>query len=95
MARAPGAGNSVASHVAGQRASQWISTTKSLEVAQSRFGQHGVVAIDLSKVPGTVVDVSGGIPGLAPNTMLSRWAAKMQEVLIQNAVPAKAITVIK
>jgi hypothetical protein len=85
----------VASHVAGQRASQWISTTRSLETALGRFGQHGVVAIDLSKVPGTVLDVSAGIPGLAPNTMLSRWAAKMQEVLILDSVPANAITVIK
>jgi len=79
----------------GGRALQWISSTSLLEVAQGRFGQHGVVAIDFSKVPGTLVDVSGGIPGLAPNTMLSRWAVKMQEVLILDVVPAEAITVIK
>lgn len=52
VARAPEAGNSIVSHVAGQWASQWISSTKSLEVATSRFGQNGVVAIDLSKVGG-------------------------------------------
>jgi RHS repeat-associated protein len=48
--RAPGAGNSVASHLAGKKDSQWISTTKKIEIAQKKYGQHGVVAIDLSKV---------------------------------------------
>jgi hypothetical protein len=42
VARAPGAGNTPISHVAGQRASQWISTTKSPEIAEQLFGQHGV-----------------------------------------------------
>jgi hypothetical protein len=78
--------------VAGARASQWISTTRSLEVATSRFGQHGVVAIDLSKVPGTAVDLTRGIPGLSPSSMLSRWAVKMQEVLVRDRIPAEAIT---
>ena len=40
LARAPEAGNSIASHVAGARASQWISTTRSLDIAMSRFGQN-------------------------------------------------------
>lgn len=91
VARAPGIGNSPASHVAGARASQWISTTRSTEVATSRFGQNGVVAIDLNKVPGTVVDLTRGIPGLSPNTMLSRWAINAQKVLILDSVPARAI----
>jgi RHS repeat-associated protein len=91
-ARAPGIGNSVASHVAGARASQWISTTRSLDIATGRFGQYGVVGIDLSKVPaGSVVDLTGGIPGLSPNTMLSRWAVNAQELLILDEVPAEAI----
>jgi RHS repeat-associated protein len=95
FARAPGAGNSVASHVGGKQATEWISTTKSLEVATSRFGQNGVVAIDLNKVTNKVVDLSKGIPGLNPNWMLPKWAIKTQEVLIQNSVPANAITKIK
>jgi hypothetical protein len=90
-ARAPGIGNSVASHVAGARSSQWISTTRSLDIATERFGQNGVVGIDLSQVPGNVVDLTAGIPGLSPTTMLSRWARNAQEVLIENEVPAGAI----
>jgi hypothetical protein len=91
IARAPDAANSVASHVAGARASQWISTTRSLEVATSRFGQNGVVAIDLSRVGSPIVDLTRGIPGIGPNTMLSRWAINAQEVLIQGRIPAEAI----
>ena len=81
----------MASHVAGARASQWISTTRSLDFATSRFGQYGVVGIDLSKVRGTVVDLTGGIPGLSSSTMLSRWAVNAQEVLILNEILADAI----
>lgn len=91
VARAPEAANSIASHVAGARASQWISTTRSLEVATSRFGQNGVVAIDLSKVGSSVVDLTAGIPGIGRSTMLSRWAINAQEVLIQGRIPAEAI----
>jgi hypothetical protein len=91
FARSPGAGNSVASHVAGARESQWISTTKSLTVAETKFGANGVVAIDLSKVTTQVVDVSAGIPLMSPTTMLSRWAIKAEEVVIQDYVPAEAI----
>jgi hypothetical protein len=76
-ARAPGAGNSVASHVAGKRASQWISTTTDEAVASGRFGTNGVVEIDISKVSSEVVDVSQGIPGME-GTMLSNWAVKMK-----------------
>ncbi|HTV42882.1 MAG TPA: DUF6531 domain-containing protein [Candidatus Sulfotelmatobacter sp.] len=94
VARAPGAGNDVISHVAGQRASQWISTTKSLEIAQQRFGQYGVVAIDASKVTTPIVDVSKGLPGLPNNFMLPRWARATQEVLIQDQVPADAVKLI-
>ena len=95
IARAPAAGNTVASHVAGARASQWISTTTSLEIATSRFGANGVVAVDLTKVQTQVVDLTRGIPGLSPNTMLSRWAVKQQEVLIQGHIPASALTPIR
>jgi hypothetical protein len=43
VARAPEAANSVASHVAGARSSQWISTTRSLDIAIGKFGKNGVV----------------------------------------------------
>jgi hypothetical protein len=49
------------------------------------------VGIDLSKVRGTVVDLTGGIPGLSSSTMLSRWAVNAQEVLILNEILADAI----
>ena len=93
-ARDPSANIDIASHVAGARQSQWISTTKSLEIAQQRYGQHGVVRIDLSKVNTRVVDISEGIPGMPSNYMLSRWARNAQEVLIEGAIPASAIEVI-
>lgn len=89
-ARRPGAGNSEISHVAGKRPSQWISTTKSLEVAKSKFGRHGVVEIDLSQIQTRISDVSDGFrrtPG-----MISNWAKKFQEVLILDHVPPEAIT---
>ncbi len=89
-ARAPGAGNSVASHVAGKRASQWISATTDEAVASGRFGGNGVVEIDLSKVNSEVLDISQGIPGME-GTMLSNWAAKMKEVLIRDYIPPDAI----
>jgi len=91
VARAPGVTTDIASHVAGARTSQWISTTRSLAIATERFGKNGVVAIDLSKVGNPVVDLTAGIPGMPSNYMLSRWAAKMQEVLIMDSVPAAAI----
>jgi RHS repeat-associated protein len=91
-ARDPQATNDPLSHVAGRQRSQWISTTKSLDVAQTRYGRHGVVRIDLSRVPGRVVDLSNGIPGVPRHYMLSRWAAKQQEVLIQGRVPPGAIS---
>jgi RHS repeat-associated protein len=92
FARARGVGNSPASHVAGKLQSEWISASRSLEIARSRFGQNGVVAIDLNKVTTTVVDLTKGIEGQKLGTRLSNWAIKMQEVLIQDSVPARAIT---
>ena len=88
-ARAPGTDVSPASHVAGQQASPWISTSKSLAVATEKYGAHGVVGIDLSKVSSQVVNLSGGIPGMPG--MLSNWAKADQEVLIRDSVPPGAI----
>ena len=62
MARSPGASNSPASHVAGKQDTQWISTTRDPAVAADKYGEHGVLAIDLSKVQTEVVDLSGGVP---------------------------------
>ena len=90
-ARNPAAGNDVVSHVGGARNSQWISTTRDLAKAQERFGKHGVVAIDLSRVPNPIADLSGGISGMNPNYMLSRWARRNREVLIQGHAPRQAI----
>ena len=90
-ARAPGAGNSVVSHIAGKQASQWISTSTDQAIATTRFGENGVVQIDLSKVTTEIVDVSDGIPGME-GTMLSNWAAKMKEVLIKDYIPPEAVT---
>ena len=92
-ARAPNAGNTPASHVAGKRASQWISTTKCKATAMQKYGKGDVVRIDLNKVANQVVDLSGGLPG-KPG-MLLNWAIKDREVLIQYYVPPDAIELIK
>jgi len=89
-ARAPGAGNSVVSHIAGKDATQWISTTTQEAIARTRFGQNGVVEIDLSRVNSEIVDVSKGLPGME-GTMLSNWAAKFSEVLVKDFIPPEAI----
>jgi len=95
-ARAPGAvGVSPASHVAGKRASPWISTTKNVKVAREQYGKNGVVRIDLTKVASEVVDLSKGIPGLLPTWRMSRRAINAKEVLIRDHIPAAAITVLK
>ena len=65
-ARAPGTETPIASHVAGKRQSQWISTTLDEGVARKQFGKNGVVEIDMSKVKSEVVDISKGIPGITP-----------------------------
>jgi hypothetical protein len=92
VARAPGAGNSEISHIAGKRASEWISTTKDIRIATEKYGEHGVVRVDLNKVKSTVSDVSNGLP---KGGRMSNWAAKDQEVLIRNSIPAEAITKVK
>lgn len=91
-ARLPGAGNSPISHVAGKRETQWISTTKDLGTALEKYGQNGVVRIDLSKVGSEVRDVSGGF---AQGGRMSNWARRDQEVLIRDHVPLEAIFRIK
>jgi RHS repeat-associated protein len=91
-ARAPGAGNSPLSHVAGKRQSQWISTTKESQIAIQKYGSRGVVEIDTSKITTEIVDLS---EGFNIRGMLSNWAKKDVEVLIKDFIPAEAITRIK
>lgn len=91
-ARMPGAGNSPISHVAGKRDTQWISTTKDLNTASEKYGEHGVVRIDLNKVESEVLDVSDGF---SQGGRMSNWARRDQEVLIRDYVPPNAIKRIK
>ncbi|MEJ2557797.1 MAG: hypothetical protein P8186_16525, partial [Anaerolineae bacterium] len=63
--------------------------TRSPEVAFNKYGEHGVTAIDLSKVNSEIVDFSNGIPGMPG--MLSNWARAAQEVLIKDYIPPEAI----
>jgi len=82
-----------ASHVAGARSSQWISTTKSIDVAKRYSARDNcrVCQIDLSKVDTEIVDLSNGIPGMSSTTRLSRWAQASQEVLVRDFIPSEAI----
>lgn len=91
-ARAPGAGNSEISHVAGKKQSQWISTTKDEATALEKYGEHGAVKIDLSKVTTNISDLSEGFPN---GGRMSNWSKRDQEVLIQDSIPAEAIEKIK
>jgi hypothetical protein len=89
VARAPGVtGVDPISHVAGKGASPWISTSKSLSVATEKYGENGVVGIDLGKVGSEVVDLSRGIPN---GGRMSNWAVADAEVLIRDFVPPEAI----
>ncbi len=91
-ARVPGAGNSPISHVAGKRDTQWISTTKDMDTAMEKYGQHGVVRIDLTKAGSEVLDVSSGFP---QGGRMSNWARRDQEVLIRDSISPDAIVRIK
>ena len=89
-ARNPDANNSPISHVAGKKDSKWISTTKNENVAKKTFGKNGYVKIDLKKVNSTKVNLTKGIPG-KPG-MLSNWAKKQAEVLVEKHIPQAAIS---
>ena len=91
-ARDPSAGNSESSHVAGKRESQWISTTKDRETAINKYGENGVVRINLDKVKTKVSDVSDGF---GKRGRPSSYAKSDREVLIQGEVPAEAIDCIR
>ena len=88
-ARDPNAVVDPLSHVAGKRRSPWISTSKLPSVAFDKYNKgNGIVAIDLSKVPGSISDVSSGFPGKG---RLDFYARKDQEVLIHGYIPSDAI----
>ncbi|MDM5179742.1 DUF4150 domain-containing protein [Massilia sp. DJPM01] len=76
-------------------ASQFISATKSLAVAQTWAAQTGnrIVEIDLDQVNGSVIDVSGDCSPLKGRTAKA-WANKSQEVLILGNVPPSALRVL-
>lgn len=76
-------------------ASQYISATKSLEVAQGWAALTGnrIVEIDLGKVNGSVIDVSSPCGPLKGKTSRA-WANKSQEVLIVGSVPPSAIRIL-
>ena len=90
-ARNPNAQNTPQSHVAGKKDSQWISTTKSEQIAKIKYNKSGVghAEIDLKKVPSDKVDVSNGIDGASPR--VNNYAKKDQEFLIRGTIPADAI----
>jgi hypothetical protein len=96
-ARSPGLDTRVNSHVMGKKSSNFISTTRSLEVATETFNSgNGVVSIDLNKVKGDILDLSSGIGG---GRVYSRTKGH-QEVLIRDngngpAIPPSAIRVIE
>lgn len=90
-ARAPGnAGVSPLSHVAGKKLTPWISTTKKPSIAFGKYNQgHGVVAIDLRRIPYSYVDISSG--PFPSSRRHSAYARKDSEVLVWQNIPAEAI----
>ncbi|WP_229068507.1 polymorphic toxin-type HINT domain-containing protein [Actinoplanes sp. DH11] len=90
FARDPAAvGVSPLSHVAGKKATPWISTTKSRSVAFDKYDQgYGVVAID-TRMAMRVEDISNG--PFPSSRRHSSYARKDQEVLIFQNVPPEAI----
>lgn len=90
FARAVDATNNDVQHVAGLRASQWISTTKDLRIAIERYGKYGVVRIDLAKVNSTILDISNGTSNPLAR-MLNSWARNSKEVLVQKHIPKEAV----
>ncbi|MFJ5226154.1 polymorphic toxin-type HINT domain-containing protein [Streptomyces sp. NPDC088400] len=90
-ARDPGnAGVSPLSHVAGKKMTPWISTTKNPSIAFDKYNQgHGVVAMDLRRMPYNSVDISSG--PFPSSRRHSAYARKDSEVLVWQNIPAEAI----
>jgi len=78
-------------HVAGVRDSQWISATWDENIAWDKFGQFGVVEIDLSQIPkANIEDLSKG----CLNPFYDDICIGEREVLIKYLVPPEAIKVL-
>jgi hypothetical protein len=83
----PGTGGAAAN-------SPWISTTRSLEVAQGYEGGNGIVAIDLSKVDSAYVELwKQGPPTMVGGSQsIPYWRSLYaQEVTVNQAIPRNAI----
>ena len=84
-----------ASHVNGKKLSQWISTTKDVNIAITKYGKYRVVEIDLSKLPPeNILDLSQTGP-VTKSPRIIRYAIHDQEILIKEYIPPEAITIIK
>jgi hypothetical protein len=99
FAKNPSATYSAEGHIInggrGSWASQYISTTKNLDVARAWAARSGnrIVGIDLSAVTGRVLDFSTGA-GLRGVTA-QNFARASAEVLIEGHVPSSAILWVK
>jgi len=74
--------------------SPWISTTRSLEVAQGYEGGNGIVAIDLSKVDAPYVELWQQAPPTlvgGPQSIPYWRSLYAQEVTVNQAIPRNAI----
>ena len=83
----PGTGGAAAN-------SPWISTTRSLEVAQGYEGGNGIVAIDLSKVDAPYVELWKQAPPTlvgGPQSIPYWRSLYAQEVTVNQAIPRNAI----
>jgi hypothetical protein len=80
-------------------ASQFIATTRSIEVATENAIRSGnrIVAIDLSKVAGKVFDLStsAGRDRFLRGILAKRFSEKSAEVVIEGSVPVDAITIVR
>lgn len=71
--------------------SPWISTTRSLEIAEAYEGGSGIVAIDLSRVNSLQVDVTRLASRYGSDSIAYHRAAWAQEVTIYRSIPPEAI----
>lgn len=101
-AKNPGANYTIEGHILnGSKvgfASQFISTSWSEDIARTKFGAEGarVAKIDLSKVEGRVwnLDDPGCRESVLKGVLARNIARAHQELLIEGAVPASAITMV-
>ena len=97
-AKDPTANYTVEGHVlhGSKLKTQYISLSKTLEAAKNNRQLYGsadqiIVEVDLSKIKGDVIDLTGSCSPLKGNTAKNR-ASKSQEILATGNIPASAIT---